>query len=73
MLSHFSHVRFFVTLWIIAHQAHLSMGFSRQEYWSGFPCPPLGDLLDPGTELVSPVSKALKTDSLPVESTNKGN
>ena len=43
VLSHFSHVRLFVTLRI--HQAPLSMGFSRQEYWSGLPCPPLGDLL----------------------------
>ena len=39
MLSHFSHVRLFVTLWTVAHQAPLSMGFSRQEYWSGLPCP----------------------------------
>ena len=37
MLSHFSHVRLFVILWTIAHQAPLSMGFSRQEYWSGLP------------------------------------
>ena len=43
--------------WNIAHQAPLSMGFSRQEYWSGLPFPPPGDLLDPGikpTSLVSP-------------------
>ena len=40
MLSHFSHVQLFVTLWSVAHQASLSMGFSRQEYWSGLPCPP---------------------------------
>ena len=39
VLSHFSHVRLFVTLWTIACQAFLSMGFSRQEYWSGFPFP----------------------------------
>ena len=41
MLSHFSHVRFFVTLWTVARQASQSMGFSRQEYWSGllFPSP----------------------------------
>ena len=44
VLSHFSHV----TSWTIAHQAPLSMGFSRQEYWSGLPCPPPGDLPDPG-------------------------
>ena len=39
MLSHFSGVWLFATLWIIASQAHLSMGFSRQGYWSGLPCP----------------------------------
>ena len=54
-----SHVRLFVTLWTIAHQAPLSMGFSRQEYWSGFPCPPPGDLSDPGTEPASLLSPAL--------------
>ena len=36
--------------WTVAHQAPLSMGFSRQEYWSGFPCPPPGDLSDPGIQ-----------------------
>jgi len=40
----------FATPWTAAHQVPLSMGFSRQEYWSEFPLPPLGDLLDPGTE-----------------------
>ena len=39
MLTHFSCVQLFATLWIAAHQASLSMGFSRQEYWSGLPCP----------------------------------
>ena len=43
MLSHFSHVRLFATLWTVGHQAPWSMGFSRQEYWSGLPCPPPGD------------------------------
>ena len=50
--------RLFVTLWTIACQAPLSMGFSRQEYWSGLPCPPPGDLSNPGIEpasLTSPV------------------
>ena len=47
-LSHFSHVLLFVTLWRVAHQAPLSMGFSRQEYWSGLQCPPAGDLPDQG-------------------------
>ena len=47
MLSHFSHVPLFVTLWTLACQAPLSMGFSRQEYWSGLPCPPPGHLPNP--------------------------
>ena len=47
VLSRFSHVPLFVTLWTVAHQAPLSMGFSRQEHWSGLPCPPPRDLLDP--------------------------
>ena len=44
MLSHFSHDRVFVTPWTVACQAPLSVGFSRQEYWGGFPCPPPSDL-----------------------------
>ena len=48
VLSYFSCVWLFVTLWTIAHQAFLSMGFSRQEYWSGLPCPSPGDLPDQG-------------------------
>ena len=52
-----------VTLWTVAHQAPLSMGFSRQEYWSGLPFPSLGGLPDPGIELASP---ALQADSLPL-------
>ena len=59
MLSHFSYVQFFATLWTATCQASLSMGLSRQEYWSGFPCPPLGDLPHPGIELVSLTSPAL--------------
>ena len=57
VLSHFSPVRLFVTLWTVPHQAPLSMGFSRQEYWSGLPGPPPGGLPDPGIEpsfLMSP-------------------
>ena len=46
----------FVTPWTIAHQAPLSMGFSRQEYWSGLPCSPPGDLPNPG---IKPASSAL--------------
>ena len=53
MLSHFSHVQLSVILWTAACQAALSMGFSRQEYWSGFPCPPPGDLQDPGLQPAS--------------------
>ena len=48
MLTHFSHVRLCVTPWTVACQAPLSMGFSRQEYWSGLPFPPPEELLDPG-------------------------
>ena len=50
-----------VTPWIAARQASLSMGFSRQEYWTGLPFPSPGDLPNPGTELGSP---ALQADSL---------
>ena len=59
LLSHFSRVQLFVTLWNIAHQAPLSMGFSRQQHWSGLPCPPPGDLPDPGVKSMSLVSPAL--------------
>ena len=55
-----------VTPWTVAHQAPLSVGFSRREYWSGLPFPPPGDLPNPGTEPRSPVSPALQTDSLPL-------
>ena len=51
VVSHFNCVRLFATLWTIAHRASLSMGWSGQEYWSGLPCPPPGDLLDPGVPL----------------------
>ena len=53
-------VRLFATLWTVALQAPLSMGFSRQGYWSRLPCPPPGDLPNPGIELRSP---ALQADS----------
>ena len=52
MLNRFNNVQLFVTRWTVANQAPLSMGFSRQEYWSGLPCPPPGDLPDPGIEPV---------------------
>ena len=51
-----SHVQFFATPWTVACQAPLSMGFSRQEYWSGLPFPSLGGLPDPG---IKPRSLAL--------------
>ena len=47
------------TSWTAAHQAPLSMGFSRQEYWSGLPCPPQGDLPNPRIKLASSASPAL--------------
>ena len=59
MLSCFSHVQLFVMLWTVAHQALLFMGFSRQEYWSGLPCPPPGDLLDPGIKPMCSMSLVL--------------
>ena len=61
MLSHFSCVQLFVTLWIEAHQVPLAMGFSRKEYWSGLPFPSPGDLPDLGIESNSLV---LQADSL---------
>ena len=57
--SRFSHVRLFVTLWTVADQAPLSMGFSKQEYWSGLPWPSPGDPSDSETELMSLTSPAL--------------
>ena len=51
--------RLLVTPWTLAHQVPLSMGFSRQEYWSGLPCPPPGDLPNPGIEPMSLTSPAL--------------
>ena len=50
MLSRFSRVQLFATLWTAARQAPLSVGFSGQEYWSGLPCSPPGDLPDLGVE-----------------------
>ena len=59
VLSHFSRVQLFVTLWTVAYQAPRSMEFSRQEYWSGLPCLPLGYLPDPGVKPTSHLSPAL--------------
>ena len=61
-----SYVPLFVTPWTVAHQAPLSMKFSRQEYWSGLPLPSPGELPEPGIEpafLVSPVSKYINNVS----------
>ena len=63
-----SRVRLFVTPWTAAYQAPPSMGFSRQEYWSGLPFPSPGDLPDPGIE---PRSPALQADSLSAEPQGK--
>ena len=57
-----------MTLWTIAHQALPSMGFSRQEYWSGLPCPSPGDLPNPGIE---PGSPTLQADALTSEPPGK--
>ena len=59
VLSYFSHDRLLATPWTAALQAPLSMGFSRQEYWSGWPSPPPGALPHPGMEPASPVAPAL--------------
>ena len=63
-----SRVRLFATQWTVAHQAPPSMGFSRQEYWSGVPFPSPGDLPDPGIE---PRSSAWQADALTSEPPGK--
>ena len=64
MCAYVLSLRLFATPWTVSHQAPLSMGFSRQEYWSGLPFPSPGDLLHPGIE---PRSLALQADALPSE------
>ena len=71
MLSCFSQVQFFATLQTVARQAPLSMGFSRQGYWSGLLCPPPGDIPNPGTEPWFPRAPALLADSSPSEPPGK--
>ena len=66
VLSCFSHVWLFEALWTVACQAPLSMGFSKQESWSGLPCPPPGNLSHPGVETASRAAPALLVDSLPL-------
>ena len=68
VLNGFSRVQMFATLGTVAHQAPLSIGISRQEYWSGLPCPAPVDLPKPGIESRSP---ALQEDSLPSEPLEK--
>ena len=71
VLSYFSCVQLFTTPWTVAHQAPLSMGSSRREYWSGLPCPPPGDLPDPGIKLSCTISPEFQADSLPTEPPGK--
>jgi len=63
-----SRIRLFATLWTVSYQASLSMGFSKQEYWSGLPFPSPGDLPDPGIE---PESPTLEADALTSEPPGK--
>ena len=65
-----SSIQLFVTPWMVAHQAPLSMGFPRQEYWSRLPFPSQGDLPDPGIE---PRPPTLQVDSLLYEPEGKSN
>ena len=58
-----SHVQLFATPWTVTHKAPVFMEFSRQEYWSRLPCPPPGDLPDPGIEPVSPASPPWHTNT----------
>ena len=73
VLSHFSRVRLCVTQWTVAHQAPLSMGFSRQEYWSGLSFLPPGDIPHPGFEPASLISPALAAGFLPLVPPGKPN
>ena len=67
MLSHFSHVQLFVTPQTVAHQAPQSMGFSRQVYWNGLPCPSPRGVPNPGIEPTSLVAPALQLKSFTTE------
>ena len=66
MLSRFSHVQLFETLWTIALQAPPSMGFPRREQWSGLPCPPPGDLPESGIKPTVLMTPALADGFLPL-------
>ena len=71
MLGHFSHVQLFGTLWNIVLLAPTSIGFSRQEYWRGMPCPPPGNLPNPGIKLTPLTSPALAGRFLTTSATYK--
>ena len=71
VLSHFSHVQLLETPWTVAFQAPVSMGFSRQEYWSVWPCPPPGTLPHPGIEPASFMSPALAGKFFTTSTTGK--
>ena len=72
MLGSFSRVQLFAISWTVAHQAPLSMGFSRPEYWNGLPFPPPGYLPDPGMEPASLKSPALAEGQC-IDTSAKGN
>ena len=69
VLSRFSHVQLFVTPWTVAHQAPLFMEFPMQEYWSGLPVPPPGNIPNPGMEPMSPVTSTLAEGFFTISST----
>ena len=69
-----SHVKLFATPWTVAHQDPLSLGFSRQKYWTGLPCPPPGDPPNPGIEPAPNhafCAPTLQADCLPAEPLGK--
>ena len=69
-----SHVKLFATPWTVAHQDPMSLGFSRQEYWTGLPCPPPGDPPNPGIEPAPNhafCAPTLQADCLPAEPLGK--
>ena len=68
-----SRVQLFATPWTVAYQAPPSMGFSKQEYWSGLAFPSPGDLPDPGTEPMSPVAPVLAGEFFTTEPPKKPN
>ena len=71
VLSCFSCVWLFATLWTVVCQVALPLGFSREEYWGGLPCPPPRHLPDPGIKSTYPVATALQADSLPLSHRGK--